>query len=70
MDSTASTRVWRITKECGRPFPKVCDDDVIDYMVMEAVTLKVKREDQEAAKQRERDEWKRADKSHLKGLAE
>jgi hypothetical protein len=57
--STASTRLWRTCKEAGRPFPKVSEDDVIDFMVMEAVAVKVNKEDQEAQKKREKEEWKK-----------
>lgn len=65
MASMTSTRVWRITKAAGRPFPKVSDDDVTDYMVMEAVTLKVQHEDQKAEEEVERKKWK-SDTDHLK----
>jgi hypothetical protein len=37
---------------------------VIDYMVMEAVALKVRTEDEKAEKQRQREEFKK-DKSRL-----
>jgi hypothetical protein len=61
--STASTRLFRISKETGRPFPQVSDDDVIDFMVAEAVTLKVLAEDDQARKkaekEREREEFKK-----------
>jgi phage/plasmid-associated DNA primase len=42
-------------------------DDVVDYMVMEAVALKVHKEDEEQQKQRERDQWKQ-DQSNLDHL--
>lgn len=50
--------MWRVYKESGRPWPVLCpEDDVIDYMVMEAVALKVRKEEEKAAKdaQRKRD---------------
>lgn len=69
MDSTSSTRLWRTCKASGRPFPTVSDDDVLDFMVMEAVTLKVQAEDAAAAKkaeqEREKKEWK-SNIDHLK----
>lgn len=46
--------MWRVCKAAGRPWPKLSDDDVIDYMVMEAVALKINREDERAAKAVER----------------
>lgn len=63
MDSTLATRLWRICKESNRPFPKVSDDDVTDYMVMEAVAIKAAHEDEKAQKEaeekRKRDEFKK-----------
>jgi hypothetical protein len=45
--------MWRTCKEGGRPWPVISDDPVIDYMVMEAVAVKVSREDKEAMKKAE-----------------
>jgi hypothetical protein len=41
------------------------EDDVIDYMVMEAVALRVQRAERDAEKQRERNEWKKEAKDRL-----
>ena len=51
--------MWRVYRAAGRPWPKLSDDDVIDYMVMEAVALKAQQEDRNAEKQRQRDEFKK-----------
>lgn len=64
MASESSIRLWRVHKEAGRPWPVICaDDDVIDYMVMEAVAIKVRRrdeEDEKEAKERnEREDFKK-----------
>jgi hypothetical protein len=56
--------MWRVHKEAGRPWPVLCKDDVIDYMVMEAVAMKVDREDAEAAKQQK----VREDRKDVSGL--
>lgn len=71
MASTTSSRLWRTCKEAGRPFPKISDDDVIDFMVMEAVTIKVRKEDEEAQKEQERKKWKKDPEglNHLKDVA-
>lgn len=69
MASTAATRIFRVCKETGRPFPKVSDDDVIDFMVLEAVTLKVMHEDNEEAKKQRKKEWKK-DQDGIKRLKE
>lgn len=58
MESSAATRVWRVCKAAGRSFPRVSDDDVIDFLVTEAVYVKASREDQEAAKQQGVENWK------------
>jgi hypothetical protein len=47
-----------VHKEAGRPWPIVCpEDDVIDYMVMEAVAIRVKEADEKAAKQAKIKDW-------------
>jgi PHD/YefM family antitoxin component YafN of YafNO toxin-antitoxin module len=47
--------MWRVCKEAGRPWPVLCpEDDVIDYMVMEAVYLKVQKQDERHRKDAER----------------
>lgn len=51
-------RIFRVYKESGRPFPQVSDDEVVDFMVMEALTYKAVEEDAEAQKKAERDQWK------------
>jgi 3-deoxy-D-manno-octulosonate 8-phosphate phosphatase KdsC-like HAD superfamily phosphatase len=68
--STSATRLWRTNKEAGRPWPVIVeDDDVIDYMVMEAVALKVSREDEDNRKDKERKDW-RSDKGGMDRLRE
>jgi hypothetical protein len=58
-----------VHKEAGRPWPVVCpEDDVIDYMVMEAVAIRVRREEEKAAKRAEREQFKK-NRSHLQEIA-
>lgn len=64
MASTHSTRFWRVHKEAGRPIPLFSDDDVLDYMVLEAIALKVKHEDAQVDKKVEKKQWKK-DTSNL-----
>lgn len=65
MESTASTRFWRVHRAAGRPIPTLSDDPVIDFMVLEAIHLKVQAEAQEAEKVKEIKDWK-GDISELK----
>lgn len=58
MGSSLSTRLYRVTKAAGRPLPSFSDDDVLDYMVTEAIVLRGVQEDKEAQKQEERRRWK------------
>lgn len=51
--------MWRICKEAGRPWPVLSEDPVIDYMIMEAVALRVHAQDEAERKDRERKEWKK-----------
>jgi phage/plasmid-associated DNA primase len=57
--------MWRICKSAGRPWPTLCEDDVVDYLVMEAVALKVQEQDAEQQKKAERERWKK-ETEHLK----
>ena len=54
-----SSRMWRIHKAAGRTWPSVSDDDVVDYLVMEAVALKVAKEDEEQQKLNKHKEFKK-----------
>jgi len=38
---------------------------VIDYMIMEAVSVRVTREEQKAEKEREKQEWKKKGRTEL-----
>lgn len=51
--------MWRTHKAAGRPWPKLSDDDVLDYMVMEAVALKANKEDREREKEQEKKKFKK-----------
>lgn len=65
MASTASTRFWRVHKAANRPIPRLSDDDVIDFMVLEAIALKVAKEEDDARKKAEKENWKK-DRGALK----
>lgn len=58
-----SARVWRATKAASRPWPVLCEDDVVDFQVMEAVYLKVTMEDiknrEKAEKEQKKKDWKK-----------
>lgn len=64
MDSTLAVRLWTTCKEAGRPWPTLDDDPVIDFMVMEAVGIKVAHEAEKRRKEAEVKEW-RSDTSEL-----
>lgn len=70
MESTTSTRLWRTCKAANRPFPTLSQDDVTDYLITEAVALKVARLDREAQEQAQKDaEMKQRKKDAQKELA-
>lgn len=58
MASTSAVRLWRACKEAGRSWPVLDDDEVIDFQIMEAVALKVNREDKKEAQKRKGEEFK------------
>lgn len=58
--------MWRVCKSAGRPWPVICEDDVLDFMICEAVALKVRKEDEAAQKEAERNQWKKDQREKLK----
>ena len=59
MGSTISTRMWRAHKASGRPWPKMDTDEVVDYLILEAVAAKAAKEEEEHQKEKERTNWKK-----------
>jgi phage/plasmid-associated DNA primase len=57
--------MWRVLKEAGRPIPRFSEDDVLDYMITEAILIKVQREDEAARTKKVTKDW-REDRDHLK----
>lgn len=51
--------MWRVCKQAGRPWPTLSSDDVVDYAIMESIALKVAKEDVNAQKTAEREDWKK-----------
>lgn len=49
-------------KEAGRTLPEFSDDDVLDYMVVEAVVMKAREEEAEEKKKAERRAWRQQHK--------
>ncbi len=68
--STASNRLWRVFKEAGRPFPKLSEDDVVDYCIMEAVAMKIAEEDKDQEDEQERKNWKKDPEALKKKLGQ
>lgn len=63
-------RLWRTNKAANRPFPKISDDPVIDYLIMEAIALKANKEDREAEEKAREDAKRDAWKKDFSGLRE
>lgn len=45
--------MWRVNKAADRPFPKLVEDDVLDYLITEAVYLRVSAEDEKLREEAE-----------------
>jgi hypothetical protein len=58
--------MWRVLTKANRPFPTISDDDVVDYLIIEAVATKVAREDEEAMKAQEKQDWAKRTQQELK----
>lgn len=69
MASKTASRLWHVCKEAGRPWPQLDDDDVIDFMVMEAVAITAAKEAKKQEENQERQSWKK-DKGGLDKLRE
>lgn len=68
MASTTATRLWRTCKAANRPWPVLdADDDVVDYLIMEAVAMKSMSEDQKVQKKERAKEF-RQDRTGLDNL--
>lgn len=65
--SSLSTRLVETYKAAGRPLPKFSKDDVLDYLVMEAVVAKHAK-DQNNARERAEYERKRQEFKEDKGI--
>jgi hypothetical protein len=63
--SSLASRLWRTSKESGRSFPRLTDDDVVDFIVTEAVGLKVAKEDAEFRKKQEKKDWQERERLRL-----
>lgn len=62
MESSTSTRLWLAYREAGRPFPKLSDDDVLDFLGVEAIRLKIGEEQRAGQDAKEREDWRKAHK--------
>lgn len=68
MVSSTSTRLWLTCREAGHPIPEFTDDDVLNFLVTEAIRVKVGEEmRQQREKLQDAEERKQFRKSH-KGL--
>lgn len=69
--STAAMRVYSVSRDAGRPMPEFSHDDMLNFMVTEAVVARAREEAEEleekADKQREVDAWRRNAKAELPG---
>lgn len=70
--SSLPTRLASVCKEAGRPLPTFSDDDVVDFCVAEAVTIKYVEEREKAQKEhaakQEREEFKGSHKNWRPGV--
>ena len=66
MTSSLPSRVSWVASEAGRPLPDFCEDDVMNFLVTEAVVEKAaleRAEQQESArKQAKREAWRKQHK--------
>lgn len=58
--SKSALRVFDACKAAGRPLPQFSKDEVLDYMVTEAIVAKAGERAKQEEKAREKEEWKKA----------
>jgi hypothetical protein len=51
--------MWRVYRAANRPWPVLSPDPVIDYMIMEAVAIKAKHEEDTAVEEQKREDFKK-----------
>ena len=52
-------RLWLASKAAGRPFPPLTADEVLDFMIVEALTLKEHELAQEGQEAKQRESWRK-----------
>jgi hypothetical protein len=61
-----STRLWLTSREAGHPIPRFSDDDVLNFLVTEAIRVKVgeemKRQRKQLENQQERESFRKSHK--------
>lgn len=50
--------MWRVYRAANRPWPVLSPDPVIDYMIMEAVAIKAKQEEETSEQRKAREKFK------------
>lgn len=64
MDSDSALRIWQVSREAGRPLPQFSEDDVIDFMVTEAVLQRARAASKDAETKQKQRAWKEDIKPH------
>lgn len=60
--------MFRVCNRAGIPLPRFSDDEVINYLVTEALVFKEAVEEKREEQAKERNEW-RSDREAMKALA-
>lgn len=63
-----ATRMFWVAQETNSPMPKFSDDEVVDYMVREAIVTRVGHERQEKEKENKRLDWRKDHKTWAKEM--
>ena len=52
-------RLWMTSRDSNKPMPRFSDDDVIDFLVTEAITRRAAAAAEKDRAKQERDQWKK-----------
>ena len=68
MASASSLRLWRTCKATTWDLWPKTGDDVLDYMILEAVTVRIRKEEEKEAKKQEAQRKAEEARQRIKGL--
>lgn len=64
-----SMRLWNVSQATGRPLPEFTDDDVMEFLIHEALTVRGRRMEQAHAERQRKEQERNQRRASHKGLS-